>query len=96
MPVAQHEVLVAVVVDVGEERLRRVVEHAEPRALGHVLEGAVAARPEQAIGQARGLGDVEIVEPVAVGIADRHAVMAVRVAREHRIERWPSRRRDRC
>ena len=83
----EHEILIAVVVHVGEERLRGVVEHAEARALGHVLERRVAASPEEPIGQPRGLGDVEIVEPVAVGIADRHAVMAVRVARQHRVER---------
>ena len=59
-------VLVAVVIHVGEERLRRVVEHAEPRALRHFLEGRVTAGPVEAIGPC-GLGDVEVLEPVAIG-----------------------------
>ena len=44
----QHEILVAVVVHVGEERLRRVVEHAEPRALRHVLERRSRRAPGRA------------------------------------------------
>ena len=52
----EHQVLVAVVVDVGEQRLRRVVEDAEARPLGHVLERAVAARAEEPVGQARPAG----------------------------------------
>ena len=52
-----------------------------------VLEGAVAAGAEQPVGQAGRLRDVEILEAVAVGVADRHAVVAVRVARQHGVER---------
>ena len=55
-------------------------------ALGHVLERAVAARAEQPVGQPRGLRDVEVLEAVAVGVADRDAVVSVRVPRQHRVE----------
>ena len=48
---------------------------------------AVAAVPVQPIGQAGRLRDVEILEAVAVRVADRHAVVPVRVARQHRVER---------
>ena len=50
-PGGEHEILVAIVVDVGEERLRGVVEHAKPCAFGRVLERAIAARPVKAIGE---------------------------------------------
>ncbi len=82
-----HEILVAVVVHVGEERVRGVVEQAQARAFGDVLERAVAAGAEQQVGQAGRLRHVQVVEAIAVGVADRHAVMAVRVARQHRVER---------
>ena len=82
----EHQILIAVVVDVDEQRLRGVVEQSEPRALGRVLEGAVAARAQQTIGQPRRLGDVQIVEAIAVGIAHRHAVVAVGVTRQHGID----------
>ena len=82
----QHQILIAVVVDVDEERLRGVVEHPEAGALGNVLERAVATCAIQPIGEPRRLRDVEILEAVAVGVADRHAMMAVRVAREHRVD----------
>ena len=83
---AQDQVLVAVVVHVGEERLRGVVEDVQARALRHVLEGAVAPVPVEPVRQARGLGDVDVVEAVAVGIPDRDAVVAVRVAGEARVD----------
>ena len=57
----QDEVLVAVVVDVREERLRGLVEHGRPALLGHVLERAVALVPEQPVGQASRLRDEEVV-----------------------------------
>ena len=57
----QDQVLVAVVVHVGEERLRRAVEHRHARGLGDVLERAVALVPEEPVGQAFGLRDVEVV-----------------------------------
>ena len=85
----EHEVLVAVVVDVGEERVLRVLQDAEPGALRHVLEGAVAAGPVQPVGKPVRLADVHVLQPVPVDVGDRDAVVAVRVAGERRVERRP-------
>ena len=85
--VATHQILIAVVVDVGKERLRRVVEDADARLVRDVLERRVAAISVEAIGQSGRLSDVQIVESISVRIADRDALMAVRVARQHRVER---------
>ena len=81
------QILIAVVVDVDEERLRRVVEDADARLVRDVLERRVAAISVEAIGQSGRLRDVQIVESVAVRVADRDALMAVRVARQDRVER---------
>ena len=51
---ATHQVLVAVVVDVGEERLLRVLQRAEAGALGPVLEGAVTPGAVEPIGEPMG------------------------------------------
>jgi hypothetical protein len=85
----EDEVLVAVVVDVGEERVLRVLQDAEPGALRHVLEGTVAAGPVQPVGKPVRLADVHVLPPVPVDVGDRDAVVAARVARERRIERLP-------
>ena len=82
----EHEILVAVVVDVDQQRLRRVVEQADARALGDVLERAVPEGAEQAVGQPVRLRDVQVVAAVAVRVADGDAVMAVGITRQHRIE----------
>jgi hypothetical protein len=54
--------------------------------LADVLEGAVTARAVEPIGKTRRLGDVEVLEAVAVGIADRDAVMAVGIPRQHGVD----------
>jgi hypothetical protein len=84
---AEDEVLVAVVVHVGEEGLRRVVEDGQARPLRRVLEGAVTPGPVEPVGKPRRLGDVEVLEAVAVGIADRDTVVAVRVPGQHAVDR---------
>ncbi len=81
------QVLVAVVVHVGEERVLRVLQEAEARLLRRVLEGAVAPGPVETVGKPVRLGDVDVVETVAVGVPDRDAVVAVRVAGEPRVHR---------
>ena len=82
----QDEVLVAVVVHVGEERLRTCDRGRDACGLGHVLEGAVALVAEEAVGQALGLGDVEVVQAVAVEVAHGHAVVAHAPRREDGVE----------
>ncbi len=49
---------------------------ARPAASRHVREGAVAVVAEEPVGQALGLRDVDVVEAVAVEVADRHAVVS--------------------
>ena len=82
----QDQVLIAVVVDVGEERLRRAIEDGDTGRFGDVLERAVSGVPEQAVGQTVGLRHVEVVEAVAVDVADRHAMMAHAAGSEDRVE----------
>ena len=81
------EILIAVVIDVGKERLRRVIEDADARLFRDVLERRIAAIPVEAIGQSGRLSDVQIVESISVRISDRDALMAVRVAGQDRVER---------
>jgi hypothetical protein len=81
------EILIAVVVDVDKQRLRRVIEDADARLVRDVLERRVAAIAVEAIGQSGRLSDVQIVESISVRIADRDALMAVRVACQDRVER---------
>ena len=71
------EVLIAIVIDIGKQRLGRVIEDAHARLVGDVLEGRVAAIPVEAIGQSGRLSDVQIVESVSVRVSDRDALMAV-------------------
>ena len=71
----EDEVLVAVVVHVGEERLRRALEDRDAGRVGHVGEGAVAVVAEETVGQALGLGDVDVVLAVTVEIAHRQPVV---------------------
>ena len=78
------QVLTAVVVEVGKQRAGSIFENAESRRFRDVLEGAVAAIAIETVRQAGGLADVEIVETVAVDVADRNAIVAVDIdARKH-------------
>ena len=72
-----EKVLESVVAKVGEECACGVVEHIDAGLFCHVFEGAIAAIAVEAIGQAGGLADVEVVEAVVVEIADGEAVVAV-------------------
>src|SRR6185295_3535194 len=68
------------------ERLRRAVEDGDAGGLGHVLEGAVTPIAEEPVGQALGLGDVDVVEAVAVEVAHGHTVIASALRNEHGVE----------
>ena len=73
------QILPAVVVEVGENRAGRIFEQSDSGRLGDVLERSVAAIAIEPVGKAGGLADVEIVEAVAIDVADRNAVVAVDV-----------------
>src|SRR5439155_14371428 len=73
------KVLVAVVVQVGEQRARAAAQNTNTRRFGHVLECAIAAVPVKPVGKARWLADVEVVKPVVVDVSDGHAIIAVNV-----------------
>ena len=77
----EDQVLVAVVVHVGEERLRRALEHGDAGRVGHVRERAVAIVAEEPVRQAFGLADVDVVEAVAVEVADRQPLVPHAAAR---------------
>ena len=47
--------------------------------LGHIDEGAIPAVLIKAVGQPRGLADVDVIETVAVEVAGRNAVVAIEV-----------------
>jgi hypothetical protein len=83
----EHEVLVAVVLDVGEERLRRVVQNPDPGTFRDVLERSITARTKQPVRQSSRLAYVQVLQSVPVRVADGDAVMCVRVTCEHRVDR---------
>ena len=69
---ADIKIEVAIVIQVGKRRRRRVVAHArEPGTLGHVFEGAIAAVPVERVG--REPADEEIGMAVVIVVANRHA-----------------------
>src|SRR4030095_5413971 len=78
--------LVAVVVDVHEQRLRRAVEHVQPGGVGDVRERAIAVVAEGPVWKAGWLRDIKIVETVAVRVAGRDAVMPHAAWHERRVE----------
>ena len=59
---------------------------ATPGGVGDVFERAVAGVAEEPVGQAIGLRDVHVVQPVAVDVADRDAVVAHAAGREDGVE----------
>ena len=86
LPGRHDQVLVAVVVDVDEERHRSRVQDADTGGLGDVGEGAVAPVPEEPVGQAGRLADVEVVEAIAVDVGGGDAVVAEDVGAERTID----------
>src|SRR5579859_839544 len=69
----------AMVVEVGKERARRVVEQSQAGRFGNVFKRSVAAISVEPVGQPRRLTNVQIVEAVVVDIGNRNPVMAVNV-----------------
>ncbi len=74
-----REILVAVVVEVEQEGAARVLEPVHPGGPADFLDPAVRALEEEAVGQAGFLAEVEVVERIAVDVADREAGSAEEV-----------------
>jgi len=81
-----EEILEAAVAEVGEEGGGGVIEDADAGLFGHIFESAVATISVEAVGQAGGLADVEIVEAVVVVIACCDAVVAVDIDTDGAVE----------
>ena len=77
---ANHKkILPPLVLKVGEQSARGVVEHADSGLFRYVFKGSVAAVAVEPIWQSGRLADIEIVEAVIVEVARRHAIVAVNV-----------------
>ena len=73
------QVLVPVVVYIGEQRTGSVVQHPHAGCFGHVFEGPIAPIPVKAVGQAGRLANVEVIEPVVVNVACRDPVVSINI-----------------
>ena len=85
----EEEILVGIVVEVEKERLGGSVEEIDPGFTAGIGEGAILFGPVEQVGKARGGEDIEIFEPIAVGIADGQAVVPVDADSHRRIEPSP-------
>src|SRR5579863_5006024 len=81
-----EEILEAAVAEIGEECGCSVVEHADSRLVGDVLEGAVPTIAIEAVRQAGWLADVEIIEAVVVVVARCDTIVAVDINANGAIE----------
>src|SRR5260370_1445419 len=75
-------------VEVGKNRAGRVVENSNSGGLSNVLEGPVSAVSIEPVREPGGLANIKVVEPDAINVAHRHAIVPVdidaRRAVEHR------------
>ncbi len=77
---AEHDqILMAGVAEIGEQRAGGFVQNAEAGALGDVFGGAIGPDLVEAVGQAAGLADIDLVDAVVVDIADGDSLVAVDV-----------------
>jgi len=74
-----NQVLAARVGEVGEDRTGGAIEHADSGLFGHIGECAVPAVLVEPVGQAGRLADIDVVQAIAVEVANRDAVVAVDV-----------------
>src|SRR5260370_10306658 len=75
-------------VEVRKTRAGRVAEHSNSGGLSNVLEGPVSAVSIEPVREPGGLANIKVVEPVAINVAHRHAIVPVDIdagrAVEHR------------
>src|SRR6266446_316898 len=74
-----NQVLPAVVINVGKQRARRVSKKPHSRRFRDVLERPVSAVPVKPVGKPRRLANIQVVESVAINVANRHAVVPVNI-----------------
>ena len=76
--VAQHhKILMPGIAEVGEQRARAIVQHADARLLRNIYKGGVAAVLVQTVRQSAGLANIDFIPAVVVDVAHRHAVGSV-------------------
>ena len=78
----ERQVLVAVVVEIDKQRGARDLHPIDPSRRRDIAQGAVIVAQEELVWQTSLLADVDIVETVAVRIADRDALQAIDVEPE--------------
>ncbi len=72
-----NQILAAVVVNIGEQGARRVVENSNARGFGNIFEGPIAAVAVETVGESGWLAYVEVVEPVIIDVSYGNTVVTV-------------------
>ena len=85
-PDCHQQILIAIVVRVGEQHALGVVEPGHPGLFTDVPNRSVRLLDEQEIGQAGAHRDVEVLETVAVEIADRDSLVAHEIRLTDRVD----------
>src|ERR1700722_20276608 len=81
-----NQVLTAIVVEIGKQRARGLVEDTDSGRFRNIFERAVSAIAIKAVGQPSGLANVEIVESATVNIGYGHAIVAVDINATRAVE----------
>ena len=77
---ANHKkILKPLVLKVGKQSARSIVQHADSGFLRYIFKCSVAAVAVEPIWQSRRLADIEIIESIIVEIARGHTVVAVNI-----------------
>ena len=77
---ANHqEILEPFVLEVCKQCAGRGIQHADSRGLGDILERSIAAIAVKPVRKTCGLANVNVIEPVVVDVAHRHAIVTVNV-----------------
>ena len=92
----QHEILMARVAQVGEQAEGRIVQDIQAGFVRDIAEMAVSIVLIQAVGQASGLKNVDLVPAVAVDIRNGDPELAIEIDTASRIETRPPERNCRA
>src|SRR5258706_12040485 len=69
-------ILASIVVEVGKERARGVVEDPQAGRFGNIFECSISPVSIEPVGESRVLANVEIVKAVAVDVCDRDSIIS--------------------